>query len=117
MSSQSAAGQARERRMERRINVHLPMHVRGTSHDGVRFEEITESENVCRTGAAFCTMRQLDVGADLEITIPLPKSDSDFATRGRVVHVEPGRRQHEQIVGVEFTGPRFHRVFVPETQP
>ena len=103
--------------MERRITVRLPMRVRGTDRAGIHFEELTASENLCRTGAAFCTTRQLDVGADLEITIPLPKSDSDFATRGRVVHVEPGRGQHEQIVGVEFTGPRFHRVFVPETKP
>lgn len=117
MNSEGAAGRALERRLERRISVHLPMRVRGTDHAGIHFEELTASENVCRTGAAFCTTRHLDVGADLEITIPLPKSDSDFATRGRVVHVEPGRRLHEQIVGVEFTGPRFHRVFVPETQP
>ncbi len=119
MSSQSAAGQARERRMERRIKVHLPMRVRGTGHDGVRFEEITESENVCRTGAAFATWHQLDLGDDVEIIIPMPKqksdSEGDFATSGRVVHVAPGMGKRERIVGVEFTGPRFHRVFVPET--
>ncbi len=114
MSREGTTGTALERRNERRIAVHLPMRVRGTDHAGVRFEDLTSSENLCRTGAAFCTTRQLEVGADLEITIPMPKSDSDFATRGRVVHVEPGRSQHERIIGVEFTGPRFHRVFMAE---
>lgn len=119
MSSESATQRALERRRERRIVVHLPMTVRGIDRDGVRFEELTTSQNLCRGGAAFATVHPLDPGADLEITIPLPKqgrqAENDFATRGRVVHVLAGSRKGESIVGVEFTGPRFHRVFVPES--
>ncbi len=118
MSTTGATGAARERRMERRIAVRLPMRVRGTSQDGVRFEEITESENVCRGGAAFATWHPLDLGDSVEIIIPGPKqkgdSEADFATVARVVHVAPGRGKRERVVGVVFTGPRFHRVFVPE---
>ncbi len=119
MSSHSAARQALERRTERRNAVRLPLWVRGTDRDGVRFEEHTECENVCRSGTAFATTHELDLGAEVEITIPLPKqgreSETDFATRGRVVHVAPGKEKRIRIIGVEFTGPRFHRVFLSES--
>ncbi len=119
MSSPGAIGRALERRQEHRIVVHLPMLVRGTDHGGMRFEESTASENVCRAGAAFATRHELDLGADVEIHIPLPghgpESESDFSTRGRVVHVAPGKSERERIVGVRFTGPRFHRVFLSES--
>src|SRR2546425_4919491 len=71
--TEGAAGRALERRQERRIVVRMPMHVRGTDHQGLRFEELTESENIGRTGAAFATWHNLDLGDDVEITIPLPK--------------------------------------------
>lgn len=119
MRAAGATGRALERRRERRIVVHLPIHVRGTDRDGLPFEEATESENVCRGGAAFPIQRELDLGAELEITIPPSRQGSqpenDFSTRGRVVHVAPGRHQLERIVGVQFVGPRFHRVFVSES--
>src|SRR2546422_7456759 len=68
--TEGAAGRALERRQERRIVVRMPMHVRGTDHQGLRFEELTESENIGRTGAAFATWHNLDLGDDVEITIP-----------------------------------------------
>jgi hypothetical protein len=40
--------------------------------------------------------------------------EKDFATSGRVVHVaesQPG----ERLIGVQFTGPRFQRVFRSES--
>ncbi len=119
MSSEGAAGRALERRQERRIVVRMPMHVRGTDHQGLRFEELTESENIGRTGAAFATWHNLDLGDNVEISIPLPKQkaegETDFATRGRVVHVAPGKVKRIRIIGVEFTGPRFHRAFLSES--
>ncbi len=115
MDAQSTTGEGSKRRAERRITVHLPMRVRGTDSDGIPFEDLTESENVCRAGAAFHTKRRLNLGVDVDIVIPLPKSPSDFSTRGRIVHIRPGPEAHGLIVGVFFTGPRFHRVFAPET--
>ena len=101
--TEGAAGRALERRQERRIVVRMPMHVRGTDHQGLRFEELTESENIGRTGAAFATWHNLDLGDDVEITIPLPKQkaegETDFATRGRVVLAEPGERQQRGNCG------------------
>jgi hypothetical protein len=128
-------------RSERRIAVRLPLKVSGRDRRGVTFEEETASENLCRNGAAFVTRLDLPVGSDLEIHFPLSQSsatrnESDFATRGRVVHVAH-RESHngsinsggqgsdnasanvefhcEKIIGVQFTGPRFRRVFRSES--
>ena len=107
-------------RSERRISVRLPMRVRGRDSRGVTFEEETSSENLCRSGAAFLTHFDVAIGSDLEIRIPFssyaPRRDeADFATSGRVVHVHDGSAAGEKLVGVQFTGPRFQRVFRSET--
>ena|SRR5579863_10589935 len=118
MTAASASTPALERRRERRVPVHLPIVVRGVDRMGHSFEERTSSENLCRGGAAFALRYPLDLGDQLEIHIPvLPTSagaDTEFSTKGRIVHLMPGRRVHELIVGVEFTGPRFNRMFVSE---
>src|SRR5215471_13477979 len=102
-------------RSERRIAVHLPMRVRGRDARGVAFEEETSSENLCRSGAAFLTRFDVAIGSNLEIRIPFAnypsrRYEADFATQGRVIHVgAPAIGGH--LVGVQFTGPRFQRVF------
>lgn len=109
---------ATRQRSERRIAVRLPLKVRGRDSRGVAFEEETSSENLCRSGAAFMTRFDVAIGSDLEIRIPLShyasrRSEADFSTSGRVVHVVDAP-QGERLVGVQFTGPRFQRVFRPE---
>jgi hypothetical protein len=59
------------------------------------------------------------IGSDLEIRIPFSRyasrrSEADFSTSGRVVHVDDSPTQGERLVGVQFTGPRFQRVFRSE---
>lgn len=108
-----------KQRSERRISVRLPLNVRGRDARGVSFEEETSSENLCRNGAAFVTRFDVAIGSDLEIRIPFSRyasrrTEKDFATSGRVVHVvesQPG----ERLIGVQFTGPRFQRVFRSES--
>ena len=117
-------------RSERRISVRLPLQVRGRDSRGVVFEEETSSENLCRNGAAFLTRFDVAIGTDLEIRIPLSRypsrshsqraasldrTDQDFATSGRVVHVAEASGPGEHLVGVQFTGPRFQRVFRSES--
>jgi hypothetical protein len=117
-----------KQRSERRIAVRLPLRVRGKDSRGVLFEETTSSENLCRNGAAFVTRFDVAIGSDLEIRIPsanygarraansAPRAnDTDFATQGRVVHVAESPSAGERIIGVQFTGPRFQRVFRSET--
>jgi c-di-GMP-binding flagellar brake protein YcgR len=108
-----------KRRKERRITVRLPMQIRGKDIEGAAFEESTQSENLCRGGAAFLLRRKLDRGASLEIRIPLPApagtSEAEFSTVGRVVHIAEGGEDAGKVVGVEFTGPRFRRIFQTES--
>ncbi len=107
-----------KRRKERRISVRLPMQIRGKDIEGAVFEESTQSENLCRGGAAFVLRRRLDRGASLEIRIPLPApagtSEAEFSTIGRVVHIAESNEDAGKMVGVEFTGPRFRRIFQTE---
>jgi hypothetical protein len=108
------------KRSERRIAVKLPLRVRGRDARGFAFEEETASENVCRGGAAFRTRFDVAIGSDLEILIPVKgpaqrRAEQDFATLGRVVHVSDGLLDGEKVVGVQFVGPRFQRVFRSET--
>ena len=111
---------ASKQRSERRIAVRLPLKVRGRDTRGVIFEEETSSENLCRSGAAFTTRFDVALGSDLEIRIPFSRyasrrGESDFETQGRVVHVTEEQPHGERLVGVQFTGPRFRRVFSPES--
>ncbi len=43
------------------------------------------------------------------------RNDLDFSTQGRVVHVHDSPSHGEKLVGVQFTGPRFQRVFRSES--
>jgi PilZ domain len=117
MSEMSVQASPVERRREKRVQVRLPVEIRGTDRSGARFDETTTSENLCRGGVAFTLSRELDLGAMLDISIPLPRGsqqgDNDFATRGEVRHVYVAGSN--RIFGVAFTGPRFHRMFVSET--
>ncbi len=108
-------------RAERRIAVRLPLKVRGRDSNGINFEEETSSENLCRGGAAFRTRFDVAIGSDLEIWIPQShfgarrkEKEVDFATQGRVVHVREAETG-ERLVGVQFTGPRFRRLFQRES--
>src|SRR5579862_4543732 len=115
MTAASATAPALERRRERRVAVHLPVVIRGIDDAGSSFEERTFSEDLCRGGAAIITRLQLAPGHQLEIRIPTAASaareDPDFSTQGRIVHIKTGNTARENIVGVEFTGPRFNRMF------
>ena len=107
-------------RSERRISVRLPLRVWGKDTRGFAFEEDTSSENLCRSGAAFRTRFDVAIGSNLQIRIPLNGSllrlsESDFETLGRVVHVGDAQPDGEKLVGVQFVGPRFQRVFRSES--
>ena len=119
-----------KQRSERRISVRLPLKVRGRDARGISFEEETSSENLCRNGAAFVTRFDVAIGSDLEIRIPFSRyasrrspridqtekqTEKDFATCGRVVHVGEAQQPGEHLIGVQFTGPRFQRVFRSES--
>lgn len=108
------------KRSERRIAVRLPLRVRGRDARGFSFEEETASENLCRSGAAFRTRFDVAIGSNLEIRIPLQgvvarRGEQDFETQGKVVHISAGADEGEKVVGVQFVGPRFQRMFRSES--
>jgi hypothetical protein len=107
-------------RSERRISVRLPLRVSGRDARGFAFEEDTSSENLCRGGAAFRTHFDVAIGSNLQIRIPVQapsprRAESDFETLGRVVHISEPQIDGEKLVGVQFVGPRFQRVFRSES--
>jgi len=96
------------------------MKISGRDTRGVTFSEDTSCENLCRSGVAFLTRLDVAIGSDLEIRIPRSQQvarrpEADFSTRGRVVHVAESQGTGEKLVGVQFTGPRFQRVFRSES--
>lgn len=108
------------KRSERRISVRLPLQVRGRDARGLAFQEDTATENLCRNGAAFRTRLDVAIGSNLQIRIPTQgygarRNDPDFETQGRVVHVTQSLTDGERVVGVQFTGARFQRVFRSES--
>ena len=108
------------KRSERRISVRLPLRVRGRDARGVTFEEDTASENLCRSGAAFRTRFDVAIGSNLEIRIPVQghaprRGEQDFETQGKVVHISDSLTDGEKVVGVQFVGPRFQRMFRSES--
>lgn len=107
------------KRSERRVAVRLPLRVRGRDARGFAFEEDTASENLCRSGAAFRTRFDVAIGSSLQIRIPTQsnaarRAEGDFETQGRVVHVADSAGG-EKVVGVQFTGPRFQKMFRSES--
>jgi hypothetical protein len=111
-----------KQRTDRRLAVRLPLTVSGRDSRGVIFQEETSSENLCRSGAAFVTRFDLSIGCDVEIHIPIAQrsvrhkeAESDFTTRGRVVHVASDEGRGEKIIGVQFIGPHFRRMFLSES--
>ena len=107
------------KRSERRVAVRLPLRVRGRDARGFAFEEDTASENLCRSGAAFRTRFDVAIGSSLQIRIPTQsytarRAEGDFETQGRVVHVADSA-DGEKVVGVQFTGPRFQKMFRSES--
>ena len=108
-----------EQRRSRRLEVTLPLLVRGRDAYGAAFEDSTASYNLSREGASFITRRELVLGQSLEFIIPhrpLPHETTprpDFETTGEVRRLI-ARSEGEWEVGVQFTGPRL-RTYMPET--
>jgi hypothetical protein len=107
------------RRSSRRLEVSLPMVVRGRDAYGAAFEDTAASYNVSREGASFLTRRELQLGQTLELIIPhrpLPRETSsraDFETVGEVRRITP-KSEGVWEVGVHFIGPRL-RTYMAET--
>ena len=118
MSPAGKTGAAADRRLQRRIEVGLPLLIRGIDADGMKFEDTVQSYDVSRNGASFETVRHMTNGMEVEIIIPRPtpvrELENDFVSRARIVRVGAVKGKKESLIGVLFVGPRFHRVFLSE---
>ncbi len=104
-----------EKRVSKRLEVALPMLVRGVDLNGIKFEDTAESYNVSRDGAIFLTTRELKLGQKLALIIPGrgPGGHSDFETSGEIRRVIE-RDKHQWEIGLKFTGRRL-RTYMSES--
>ena len=105
-------------RVQKRVAVGLEMRVSGKEANGLPFDDTVHSGNVSRTGASFLTLRDLQMGMQVDVLIPRRPGDreeSDFTSRAQIVRVQAGTEEREILVGVQFLDRHFHRVFVSET--
>ncbi len=98
------------RRRCARFNLMIPTRVTGYDRNRAKWEEMTETLDVSRTGVTLTLKKRVRHGAVLQIMLPLPSklrsyaySDPSYKVYGLVRRVEPpknGRR----IVALEFIG-------------
>ena len=109
-----------EHRRQHRIAVALEVRIRGVDRAGIPFEEAMHSDNVSRGGCSLELLRELEVGAplDVEILRHLPGREGLlFLTRGVVVRCAPAGAPGEDryLIGIQFTGPHFPTYASEET--
>jgi len=77
-----------DKRRLRRIQISLPVRVRGTNSDGIQFEEMSRSVDVNANGALFLLNQNLKRGMRLRLSLPLPRSMQKTAASKPVYETE-----------------------------
>jgi len=75
-----------ERRGERRINVHVPLRLSGA---GGEEEELT-SENISKSGFAFSSSRNYEVGETIRVTVQMPGALGPMTKNATIVRTAVG---------------------------
>jgi len=98
-----------DQRKLRRIQISLPIRVRGTNSEGIQFEETSRSIDVNANGVLFPLKQELKKGARLKLSLPLPRSMQKTAaskpvyeTEAVVVRAEAGDDPGTRWVAVRF---------------
>ena len=86
-----------------RVQVNMPVVVKGVDFQGNPFREAAESVNFSASGICFLLERRVRVGSMLELLISVPPDMKTYKTMGQVTRVEDGRRPKEYKFGVRFT--------------
>ena len=92
-----------ERRRKRRVQVHVPIVVKGLDFQGSRFEEATDSVNFSASGTCFFLNRRVKVAATVVLLISLPPDLKTYKITGEVTRVEGDRGKPRYKYGIEFT--------------
>jgi hypothetical protein len=98
-----------DRRRKKRVDVGIPIRVKGVDSEGIRFEELTKSINVSSDGAFFILKYHLKMGSLLKLSLPLPRHlqksvapKAVYQTLGVVIRVENAEGPQAYKVGVRF---------------
>lgn len=77
-----------DQRKLRRIQISLPIRVRGTNAEGIPFEETSRSIDVNANGVLFSLKQEVKKGARLKLSLPLPRSMQKTAASKPVYETE-----------------------------
>ena len=97
-----------EKRTQRRIEVAVPITVRGVDAQGVAFEESTEALEVSRRGLSLLSPRELPLYTSLTVVIPgrgpsrPGEGPTDFFATASVVRVE--KQGETYRLSIRFVG-------------
>jgi hypothetical protein len=98
-----------DRRRKKRVDVGIPIRVKGVDSEGIRFEELTKSINVSSDGAYFVLKYRLKMGSLLELSLPLPRHlqksvapKAVYQTIGVVIRVENTEGPQAYRIAVRF---------------
>ena len=101
---------ALDRRSHYRLPIRVPIFIKGIDIHGQEFFELTHTVNVSASGACFVSKRELQIDADLMVSIPAPlpsdpqESDEyDFKFPAKIVRIENGTVLPSRKVSVRFT--------------
>jgi hypothetical protein len=83
---------SRERRIDTRVNVRVPLRFRALNNPGST-EQTAQSENVSQRGLYFLTDVPLKIGTPVEVSLRMPQElsgrmASDVKCVARVVHIK-----------------------------
>jgi len=98
-----------DKRKLRRIQISLPVKVRGKNSSGIQFEELSRSIDVNANGALFLLKQDLKKGTRLKLSLPLPRSMQKtavskpvYVTEAVVVRIEAIADSEERRIAVRF---------------
>ncbi len=107
---ESSTTPAFDRRSHYRLPIRVPIFIKGIDSQGEEFFELTHTVNVSASGACFVSRRELQVDADLMVSIPAPlpsdqqeSEEYDFKFPAKIVRVNNGTTHPSRKISVKFT--------------
>jgi c-di-GMP-binding flagellar brake protein YcgR len=91
-----------ERRKRKRVEMNVPIKVKGSDVQGNIFEERTESLDISANGVAFFLKQRVRVTSSLELSVSRPNSSEVFQQKAQVVRVEDCSGEHGYKIAVKF---------------
>ena len=99
-----------DRRVHYRLPIRVPIFLKGIDKYGNEFFELTHTVNVSASGACFLSKRELELTADLLVSIPAPvdihssvTEDYEFKFPAKIVRIDNGLLNPNKKVSVRFT--------------